>query len=51
MVLSVYTFLNGQGWLQEDIIRYSWMFIWIGMLVVFGLMQCCRGKKVHPAEE
>ena len=48
VVLSVYTFLNGQGWLQEDIIRYSWMFIWIGMLVVFGLMQCCRGKKVHP---
>ena len=48
VVLSVYTFLNGQGWLQEEIVRYSWMFIWIGMLVVFGLIQCCRGKKVYP---
>ena len=48
VVLSVYTFLNGQGWLQEDIVRYSWMFIWIGLLLVFGYMQFYRGKKVHP---
>ena len=47
-VLSIYTFLNGQGWLEEDIIRYSWMFAWVGLILVFGLGHLCRSKKVRP---
>ena len=48
VVLSIYTFLNGQGWLQEDIIRYSWMFVWVGLILVFGFRHFCRSKKVRP---
>ena len=48
VVLSIYTFLNGQGWLQEDIIRYSWMFVWVGLIFVFGFRHFCRRKKVRP---
>ena len=46
VVLSIYTFLNGQGWLQEDIIRYSWMFVWVGLILVFGFRHFCRSKRI-----
>ena len=48
VVLSIYTFLNGQGWLQEDIVRYSWMFVWVGLILVFGFRHFSRIKKVRP---
>ena len=49
-ILSIYTFLNGQGWLANDLVRFSWGFAWLGIVLLFLIGHLCHRRKVpvHP---
>mgnify|MGYP001256460656 CR=1 FL=1 len=41
-IVAIYTFLDGRGYLESDLFRYSWLGIWGIIVVVFLGAQTIR---------
>jgi hypothetical protein len=48
VVLSVYTYLNGNGWVETPWAKYSWLFVWLAIVILFAGAHCRRRRSVLP---